>query len=187
MPKRRWLNQEIVVETAVRLADEAGTADSLTLKQVAAALNVRVPSLYNHVAGADGLREAMTLYGLRLLIQRMRDATFGQVGQEALLAMCHAYRHFAHDHPGIYALTIVAPEPDQPQLQTLAQELLQLLLMAFASLNLAGDDALHAIRGLRAVLHGFVSLEVTGGYKMALDKEESFRRLVDAFVHGLNS
>jgi hypothetical protein len=56
------------------------------------------------------------------------------------------------------------------------------LLLLTASSGLQGDEALHAIRGLRAILHGFVSLETAGGFKMALDQEESFRRLVSAYL-----
>lgn len=67
----------------------------------------------------------------------------------------------------------------------LAQDLLQMLLLVMASLGLGGDDAIHAIRGLRAVLHGFTSLEAVAGYKMALDREESFHRLVDAYLAGV--
>lgn len=186
MAKRRWLNRDIVVETAVRLADEAGTADALTLKQLAATLNVRVPSLYNHVDGLEGLQQEMAVVGVRRLTQALRRAAFGKVGREALLAMAHAYRDFAHTHPGLYGFTIVAPDPDQEALVAAAQELVQFLLMALASYHLTGDEALHAVRGLRAVLHGFVSLESAEGFKMALDRDESFTRLVTTYVDGLS-
>jgi len=39
-------------------------------------------------------------------------------------------------------------------------------------------DTLHAIRGLRAMLHGFVALEAAGGFGMPLDLDVSYRRLV---------
>jgi hypothetical protein len=93
-----------------------------------------------------------------------------------------ADRHFAHNHPGLYPLTIRAPEPDEEALISLSQELLQMLLLLMASLGQQGDEALHAIRGLRAILHGFVSLDTAGGFKMALDQEESFRRLLEAYL-----
>jgi hypothetical protein len=70
-------------------------------------------------------------------------------------------------------------------LAALAQELLQMLLLVMASLGLRGNDAFHAIRGLRAILHGFTSLEAAGGYKMPLDQEESFHRLVNTYLDGL--
>ena len=51
MPKRRQLNKERVLETAVDLAEQSGGVGELTLTALAAALDVRVPSLYNHVEG----------------------------------------------------------------------------------------------------------------------------------------
>ena len=39
----------------------------------------------------------------------------------------------------------------------------------------------HAIRGLRALMHGFVSLEAAGGFAMPLDLDESYHRLVEGF------
>jgi hypothetical protein len=34
-------------------------------------------------------------------------------------------------------------------------------------------------------MHGFTSLEAAGGYKMSLNQEESFRRLVHTYLDGL--
>ena len=185
MVKRRRLNQEAVVAKAVSLADEAGAPDAVTMTALAEALHVRPPSLYNHVQGLDGLRQDMALYAVRALIRRLRVATTGRVGREALWAMARAYRDFAHEHPGLYPFVTRAPDPDEEVLAERAQELLQLLLLVLASMGLEGEKALHAVRGFRALLHGFVSLERGGGYKMALDREESFRRLVNAYLDGL--
>jgi hypothetical protein len=60
-----------------------------------------------------------------------------------------------------------------------------LLLLILGSLGLAGKDALHVVRGLRSCLHGFVALESAGGFKMALDLDESFRRMLTAYLDGV--
>lgn len=183
--KRRWLTREIVVETAVEMADVAGDVNAVTLSAVARTLNVRAPSLYNHVRGIDDLRQQMALYGVRRLIGDLQDASAGLTGRQALAAVAAAYRSFAQRHVGIYALTIEAPDADNAELAEAAQRLLQILLLILASIGVEGDDALHAVRGLRALLHGFVSLEVAEGFKMPLEREESFRRAVNTFVKGL--
>lgn len=186
MVKRRRLNRERVIEKAATMADEAGSVTAVSLTALAEALEIRPPSLYNHIASLDDLYDGLTLFGAQQLITELRQASLGLVGREAIVALAHAYRRFAHEHPGLYPLTIRAPEPDKTELVALSQELIQMLLLLMASLGLQGDDAIHAIRGLRAVLHGFTSLEAAAGYKMALDREESFRRLVDAYLAGLN-
>jgi AcrR family transcriptional regulator len=169
----------------MEMADSAGSVEALSLTSLAQALDIRVPSLYNHIASLEDLQHAMTVAGLQGLVSALRQAAAGLVGQEALAAIAHAYRRFARTHPAIYPLTIRAPEPDDIELSALAQEVLQMLLLVMASLGLHGADALHAIRGLRAILHGFTSLEAAGGYKMPLDHDESFRRLVDTYLDGL--
>ena len=42
--------------------------------------------------------------------------------------------------------------------------------------------AVHALRGLHSIVHGFATLEISGGFGMPLDADESFFRLVDWFV-----
>lgn len=184
MGKKRWLTREIVVETAVGLVDEAGDSSAVTLTAVAQALDVRVPSLYNHVANLDDLQRGLAVYGLQKLLRTLRDTAVGQVGVPALTSMAHAYRQFAHAHPGIYPLTLRAPAPDDDDLQTLSQDLVQTLLLVLASCGQQGDEALHVVRGFRAMLHGFVMLETAGGFGLPLDTEESFARLIDAYVRG---
>lgn len=185
MGKTRRLNQEIVVTMAAQLANEAGTTEGLTLTQLAQALDVRVPSLYNHVKGTAGLQRELTLLGSRQLLADVHQDSFGKVGRAALLAMAHACRRYAHDHPGIYPLTVRAPEPDDDELSALANEWLQMILLVMASFNLQGDDALHAVRGFRAVVHGFISLETAVGFKLPLDRDESYTRLVTTYLDGL--
>jgi AcrR family transcriptional regulator len=185
MAKRRRLNRDQVIAQAAYLADEAGRVTAVSLTALAQALGIRPPSLYNHVTSLEDLQHGMALYGLHQLNAELRQAAQGQVGREALHAIADAYRHFATRHPGIYPLTIRAPEPDDEALVAEAQELLQLLLLVMASIGLHQADALHAIRGLRAILHGFTSLEAAQGYKMPLDQDESFRRLVNTYLDGL--
>lgn len=185
MPKRRQLNRERVIARAAEMADEAGSVTAVSLTVLAQALEIRTPSLYNHVASLDDLQYGLAVYGVDQLLAALQQAAQGLVGQAAILAMAASYRQFAHEHPGLYPLTVRAPEPEETELTTLSQELVQFLLLIMGSLGLEGDDAVHAIRGLRAVLHGFASLEAAGGYKMALDQDESFRRLVTAYLSGL--
>lgn len=186
MVKRRWLNRDHVIAKAVTMADSSGNLEAVSLKTLAEVLNIRTPSLYNHITSLEDLHRGMALWGLQQLLMVLRQAVMGKVGQPALEAIADAYRHFAHTHPGVYPLTLRAPEPDETELAALSQELLQMLTLVMASMGLQGDEAIHAIRGLRAILHGFVSLEAAAGYKMPLEPDESFRRLIAAYLGGLS-
>lgn len=185
MTKRRGLKREAVVERAVKIADAASQPEAVTLTALADSLEIRVPSLYNHIANLKDLYQAMAVYAARHLIDQVRQAAAGQVGREALLSMADAYRQFAEEHPGIYPLTLRAPEPDDEILSALGQELLQMLLLLLASLGLQGKEALHAVRGIRSLLHGFIALEAAEGFKMPLDREDSYHRMINTYLEGL--
>ena len=52
--------------------------------------------------------------------------------------------------------------------------------------DLHTDAALHTVRGLRSIVHGFVSLEISGSFGLPLDLDESYQRLLHTFINGLH-
>ncbi|HEX2623018.1 MAG TPA: WHG domain-containing protein [Phototrophicaceae bacterium] len=186
MSARKSVDLQRIIQIAVTLADQEGF-EAVTLAAVAAELGIRIPSLYNHVAGLPGLRYEIRLWGLRQLGDQIRRAAVGKAGEDAILNFARAYRTFAHTHPGVYPTTLAAATPDQPDLVAAAQEVLDILVAILEPYGFKDDDLLHAIRGLRSVLHGFVGLEISGGFGMPLDQDESFRRLMKMFIAGLQS
>jgi hypothetical protein len=59
------------------------------------------------------------------------------------------------------------------------------MLTVLRPYDLSEEEAIHTMRGLRSVIHGFVALEAAGVFVMASDLDESFHRLIQTFVHGL--
>jgi AcrR family transcriptional regulator len=182
----RGLTQEQVVERAAELADVDGFG-SLTLAALAGGLGVRTPSLYNHVNGLPDLRRRLALRGLRELAERLRDATLARGGDEGLLALATAYRTFAREHPGLYQALQEAPAAGDDERAAAAAAVLEPVLAALRSYGLEGDDAIHAVRGVRSAMHGFAELERAGGFGIDLDPDESYRRLVETLGGGLRS
>jgi AcrR family transcriptional regulator len=186
---RPGLTRETVVEAAASLADEEGL-DDFTLAQLASRLGVRTPSLYNHVVGLEGLRRELALLGLRELGRRIGRAAMGKTTDEATFAVARAYRDFVRERPGLYAATVPSSRlayPEDPDFQAAEREAFEAVLAVLASYGLCGEEALHAARGLRSVVHGFATLEVAGGFGIPLDLDESFGRLLHAFVAGLRT
>ena len=156
------LDQAAVV-AAARLADAEGW-DGVTLAALAAHLGIRTPSLYNHVPGQEGLRRELALLGARELAARLGRAVIGKAGDEAILALAHAYRAFARERPGLYAAAQRAPAPDDRALAAPSTEILAVLRAVLEPYGLRdGADLLHTVRAWRSLLHGFVSLEAAGG------------------------
>jgi AcrR family transcriptional regulator len=185
MGARAGLDRAAVVAAAARLADDEG-AEAVSLARLAAVLGVRSPSLYNHVAGQEGLRRELALLGVKELTRRLSAAAVGKSRDAALFAIADAYRAFAKERPGVYATTLRAPDPGDEALQTASGELIAIIFAVLSGYGLSGDDALHATRALRSVAHGFVSLELASGFGLPLDLDESFRRLLRVFAAGLH-
>jgi AcrR family transcriptional regulator len=186
MAVRPGINKTIVLQAALELANELGL-EQVTLALLSKKLNIRTPSLYNHIEGMTGLRKDLAKWGLQKLIERLTDAAFGKSGEDAIHAISVAYLSFVRQYPGMYEATIAAPEKNDTELQALAEDVLNLLFRVLDAFKLERDDALHAVRGLRSIAHGFATLEMKKGFGLALDRDESFRRLVNHFIAGLKN
>ena len=188
MSRSRNLTRERVVEVAANLVNDAGNIDAIMLKDVAKALNIRVPSLYNHVKGQTGLRQQLRLYALNNLIRAFRESMAGKIGREALEAAAHAYRTYALANPGLYPIILEGdPVDESDEANRIKGEMLTLFTLVLGSYGLSGDDAHHAVRALRSLLHGFVSLELANGFAMALDVDDSFNRLLALYLQGISA
>jgi AcrR family transcriptional regulator len=176
---RAGLTTSRVVEEAENVADEFGL-ENLTLAAVAPRLGVRMPSLYRHVAGIDELRRLMSIHAKYETADVLARATAGRSGPQALLAMLGAWRMWAKAYPGRYATTVRAPDKDEVEDTDASNAVLNIIYAALASYRLEGDDAVNAVRLLRAHFHGFVSLERAEGFKFPNDVDHSFDLLVGA-------
>ena len=181
---RRGLDRARVVDAAVAIADADGL-DAVTLARVAAALGVRSPSLYNHVAGRDGLVNGVAVRATRELGTALRRAATGRSGAEAVAAVAAAQRAYARAHPGRYAATVTAPAPGDAEHEAAAADAVDVLTSVFGGMGLADDELIHAVRALRSAVHGFVALEAAGGFGLAVDRDASFDRLVGALATGI--
>ena len=186
MARSVGLTRARVIEVAAELADAHGF-EQLALAHVAARLGVRLPSLYNYVDGLPGLHRELALWGLNELLRRISRAAVGKAGDEAVIAFAKEYRSFVRERPGLYAATVRAPAADDQPLQQVGQALIDVILAVLTPYGLDDAGAIHAIRGLRSVVHGFATLEMAGGFGMPLDREESFARLVAVYIAGLRA
>jgi AcrR family transcriptional regulator len=178
---RAGLTETRVVEEGERIADEVGLS-RLTLAALAERLGVRQPSLYKHVAGTDGLRRSISIRAKSELAIVLRRATVGRARADAIVSLAHAYRAWARKHPGRYAAAQRAPALGDHDDEVASAEVVQVAFDVMAGYGLRDDDAVDAIRGLRAALHGFVTLEAEGGFGLPVDIDRSFDRLVSGLA-----
>jgi AcrR family transcriptional regulator len=173
-----------ILEAAGDIADQLGIQE-VTLANLAKKLNIRPPSLYNHFDGLTGLRKKLAIYGIDKIYEEMADAAIGVSGTNAVIVISEAYVNFARKHPGIYEATLLAPNPEDEEVQQAGAKIVDLTIRVLEAFQLEGDCSLHAVRGLRSILHGFSALEQKGGFKLALDLDESLVIIIKAFLAGI--
>lgn len=187
MSRRAGLDKPTVVAAAAALINRDRVA-ALSLKRLAEELSVQTPSLYNHIDGLPGLERELALLGVRRLGDAITDAVIGKSGPAAVTALLDAYRAFVKANPGLATYTVRPAAVDAPDDAERAQaeaRIVHVAVAVVASFGLTGDDAIHAVRALRSVAHGFATLEAAGGFGIPLDLDESFRRLAAMVIAGL--
>jgi len=176
--------QARLLKEATGLVNRRGL-DGLSMSDLAQALQVRTPSLYSHVTGIDDVKRMLALHGLAQLNDTAMRATMGKSGQDAVRALLAGYRAFVEDNPGLYAATVPTPPRSDREWSGAVDQLMATFLAALQQYDLRGPDAVHALRGLRSLVHGFVSLESAGALKHPVSRDESFAWLVESFLVAL--
>ncbi|MBA0053240.1 TetR/AcrR family transcriptional regulator [Streptomyces sp. AJS327] len=176
---RVGLSTERLVAAGAELADEVGF-DGVTVSVLARRFGVRAASLYSHVRNSEDLRTRIALRALEELADRGASALAGRAGKDALAALANVYRDYAREHPGRYAAAQLRLDPATAAASAGPRnaELARAVLRGY---ELAEPDRTHAVRLLGSVFHGYVSLELGGGFShSAPDSEETWTRIVDA-------
>lgn len=173
------MNAAQVIDAAAQLADTEGL-HHFTLRELAEALGVRTPSLYNHVASLEAVHRGLTLRALQNLAELTRRAAVGRTAEKGLRAIAHAERRYAREHPGLFAATARSAEGLDAEVRAAAHELLDVVLAVLDSYGLQGEAAVHAARTLRSAITGFVTLEAQGGFGLPADVDASFEWMLSA-------
>ncbi len=159
---RAGLSAERVTLGGAELADEVGFGQ-VTLSEVARRFDVKVASLYSHVASSHELRTRIAQLALDELANLAAQALAGRAGQDALVALGDTYRRYGHTHPGRYAATRYPLDAEAAAASAGARhtELLRAVLLGY---GLDNDEQTHAVRLVTSVFHGFVTLELAGAF-----------------------
>ncbi|MCP2032490.1 AcrR family transcriptional regulator [Okibacterium sp. HSC-33S16] len=173
---RAGLDAEIVTRRAAAIIDLRGL-EGLTLARVAGELGVATPSLYKHVGGLDDLVARVAAAVTADLAAEMGAATRGRSGRDALTAVALVFRRFALAHPGTYPLT--QRRLDTEAWSAAAGDAVSAVAAAMSGYGIEEFDV-KRVRFVRAALHGFVDLELRGGFGLPDSVDESYSFLIDS-------
>ncbi len=184
MPARARTSLAAIVEAGREILERDGV-DGLTMQAVAEHVGVRAPSLYKRLRDRSELVRLIADDAAAELAEAVDTAAAKQGDARRRAAeMCAAFRAFAHGHPAAYGLLFSpVPEAWRPDAARLARAT-DALFRVVAELSPAGDT-LEAARLVVAWLHGFVSMELAGAFRLGGDLETAFAFGVDRIIDAI--
>ena len=171
---KRKINTDEIVNTAIFILDHQGL-ENVTLKKIAADLNIKSPSLYNHIKNLDDVLLHAANKSLNNLYESLVKSVVGLQKDKALFALSNEYRAFFRSYPGQYSLIQKVNLWNKNNLSVLeSDKILQLLEKILAEYNITDINTTHFIRVWRSYIHGFLLLETNRAFGLNIDIDESF-------------
>jgi AcrR family transcriptional regulator len=157
---------------------EADGIDGLTMQRVAATVGVRPPSLYKRVRGRTHLIRLIANDIVGELAETLDAAATSGDPRDDLRGLAHAFRAFAQANPNGYSLIfgqLDEAERADPELNARASAALLRTAAALAG----PDHGLEAARTVVAWANGFVSMELSGAFRLGGDVDRAFAYGID--------
>lgn len=183
---KKGISRELILEKTVELVEQKGRAD-FSLREVAEALGIRTPSLYNHVKSLGDLQGMVACYAAEQFKRVQCAAMEGKERDEAVLGLAFAYRSYAKEHPGLYRVTISLPHMENGMPSQAASTISEPVFQVLGQYGLSRERSVHWLRILRSIIHGFVFQEEAGFFQHPyVSVEESYRLAIRGFLDGLH-
>jgi AcrR family transcriptional regulator len=165
---------------------EAGGLDAVTMLAVADRVGVRAPSLYKRFPARGALIAAIAIDVLGDLERRVGPFGEDEDPEAGLRSLAIAFREFAHANPHAYALVFQdLPADSRPPAESLAAAARPVVELAQ---RLVGQErTLEAARLVTAFVHGFVSMELAGAFRLGGNIDDAFAYGVDVLVNALGT
>ncbi len=158
------LTRERIVGEALRLVDEQGMA-ALTMRRLAAALDVDPMAIYHHLPGKEAVLAAVA----EDVFARLRVPTDERLTwQGRVRAFAGAYRDVVRSHPNLVRHLVANAEAAAPVALEASEAL-------YAALEAAGLPPATIVRAADLVVdyvHGFALAEVAGPLEPTGDRQE---------------
>lgn len=180
------INNELIIRTAADITNRVGL-ENLSLKMIAKELNIKAPSLYNHISSLDEIKQEMMIYGWREMEDKIIDSAVGVSGYEALRSMCNAFYEYATNNKGMFSAMLWYNKYDDDKKDGATTKLFDIVFRIMRSLNITDDNINHIIRTLRSFLEGFSLLVNNNAFGNPISIRESFNLSIEIIMNGIKS
>lgn len=182
---QKGINRELIFKKAIEIIERNKHA-AVSMREIAEELEIKTPSLYNHVKSMNELFADISFYAAHQLRQAQLAAIQGKDREEALFALAAAYRNFAREHTGLYKVTMALPSLPEDILAQTAAAVADPIFLVLSQYDLTEEQTIHWQRILRSMIHGFLTQEEAGFFRHSpVSVEVSYQTAVRCFLNGL--
>lgn len=178
------VSKKIVIQTASDIADKNGL-NGVSLKTVADKLNIKTPSLYNHIESLDDLLREVAHNGMRIMNERMIKVAVGKIGKEAIQSVSIEYLNYMIEHPGIYETIQWAGWHGTEETTTIFNDYLSLLTTLIQSCNLKQGKTFEILNMLTGIIHGYTTLQLRNAFSEPDKIRIELSETVDTLLAGI--
>ena len=182
--QKNIINYDLILETSAKLANKNGL-DNLTLKMIASELQIKSPSLYNHVSSLEEIKQDLMLYGWKQMEEKIIDSTIGVSGYDALKNMCYAFYDYATNNKGIFTAMQWYNKFENEEKNNATKKLFTIIFKILQPLNISDDNINHIIRTLRSFLEGYSLLVNNNAFGNQISIKESFDISLEIIINGI--
>lgn len=184
---QKGISKDIILAKAIEMI-ERNKDSTISMREIAEELEIKTPSLYNHVKSMNELFVDISRYAAEELKQTQLTAIKGKGRDDALFALAAAYRRFAKEHTGLYKITVSISKLPEDILTQTAAAIAEPIFLVFSKYELSEEQSIHWQRILRSIIHGFLTQEEAGFFQhYPASVEISYQTAIRCFLNGLHA
>lgn len=182
MARTTLLTNKIIIDTSIALIDEFGF-DNLTINLLARKLNLKPPSLYNHVSSLEDVYIDVFLHISEEFFDILNKSVISK--KNGIYQFANTYRKYAQTYPERYKVLTFLPSDNYdrfPGYLLKTRDIFRELI--HNQLDLSKSESKYHARVLRSFLHGFILFELTNGWTATLEIDDSFKQGLKIIING---
>ena len=170
--RRLGLSRQRLIEAALQLIDRDG-AETFSMRRLAAALDVEVMSLYNHVPNKEALLDGV----VEAVLSEVDVTAATGTWENRIRAQAAAFRDAALAHPHAFLLVLTRPMQSLGALETVRSGIANIDELGFEP-----QQAVHALRTFTAYIVGTILRELESTLSFGETDPERVRQRIDEVV-----
>lgn len=184
--RKKGIDTNKIVEKAAEIVNREGL-EKLTLKEIASELEIKAPSIYNHVKGLEDIKYELMLYGWSQVEEKMLVAAEENSGNGyvAIEKMCRAFFDYSKENKGVFDAMLWYNKFSDERTMQATKKLFEKVEDIMSELNLPYETVQHLIRTLRSFLEGFSLLVNQKSFGNPVSIEESFDLSIKVIIEGI--